>query len=101
MVSDPFHKGPRLRLSNRQSLSQKRQSVETSNRSQPAHGAGAGGEPVDLQPESLEHRHVQVRQRIVLLRVEGQMPACLKPPPASSTGRLTFEWALALPMQVP
>lgn len=44
----------------------------------PAHGAGTGRELVGLDAQAPEHRHVQVGQRIVLFRVEGQQARVLE-----------------------
>src|SRR5262249_39908881 len=42
---------------------------------QPAEGAAAGGELVRLDAQALEHGDEQVRQRVVLLLVEGEVLA--------------------------
>ncbi len=45
---------------------------------QPLHRARAAAEGVNLQPQTLEHRDEEVRQRVVVVQVEGQMLAVLK-----------------------
>src|SRR5437899_2261993 len=42
---------------------------------QPAHGAGRGGEPVGFKPHPLQHRDEEVRERIIVLRVEADVLA--------------------------
>ena len=42
---------------------------------QTAHGAGGGGEAVGFDAELLEHGDVEVRQRVVVLGIEGEVLA--------------------------